>query len=321
MSLFLQLKNIPKIDLHINLTSSISTDLAFSVTNETSIQEIEDKMFQKNIKDYYDSLQVPIEILRTKKNIELSVNDLIDRLEKNNVIYGELFLDLPLYNKRLDEEKVLKIILDIIKERNFNLQVVLCLSSNNTKEENINTLNLLDKYYGNGVNAVYFRESRMTNLGDYYYIFDRLIKNNIPYILNVTSKVTNQDREIYSKAKRVIYSLSYLDQEMLFMFKQNNVMLEFPISSLIENNVVNDLKEYFIYDLIKDNYLVTITSRDNTTLNTDIINEYCLLFNNCPITLHELVKININCLMNVNLDNEVKNQLIEEYKEKSNLVL
>ena len=94
MTLFEQLKNMPKIDLHINLTSSISTDLAFSVTNESSIQELEDKMIQKNVKDYLDSLQVPIEILRTKKNVELAINDLIDRLEKNNVIYGELFLDL-----------------------------------------------------------------------------------------------------------------------------------------------------------------------------------------------------------------------------------
>ena len=51
MTLFEQLKNIPKIDLHINITGSISTDLAFSVTNESSIQDLEDKMIQKNVKD------------------------------------------------------------------------------------------------------------------------------------------------------------------------------------------------------------------------------------------------------------------------------
>lgn len=319
MTLFEQLKNIPKVDLHINLTSSISTDLAFSVTNESSIQELEDKMIQKNVKDYLDSLQVPIEILRTKKNVELAINDLIDRLEKNNVIYGELFLDLPLYNKKIDEEKVLNIILEVIKKREFNLQVVLCLSSNNTKEENTSTLNLLDKYYGKGVNGVYFQKGRMANLSDYYYIFDRL-KNNIPYILNLTSKITNQDRDIYCNAKRVIYSLPFIDEELMNLFKKNNVMLEIPISSLIENHVIGDLKEYFIYDLIKDNYLVNITSSDMTTLNTDILNEYCLLFNNCPITLHDLIKTNVNNLMNINLDNDIKNKLIDDFKEKSNLI-
>ena len=319
MTLFEQLKNMPKIDLHINLTSSISTDLAFSVTNESSIQELEDKMIQKNIKDYLDSLQVPIEILRTKKNLELSIEDLIARLSKNNVVYGELFLDLPLYNKRLDEEKVLNIVLDTIKKHDFNLQVVLCLSSSNTKEENINTLNLVEKYYNKGVNGVYFKKTRMDNLSDYYYIFDRL-KNNIPYILNVTSKVTNQDREIYCNSKRVIYSLSFIDEELMNLFRENNVMLELPISSLMESHVIGDLKEYFIYDLIKDNYLVNITSSDMTTLNTNILNEYCLLFNNCPVTLHDVIKLNINNLMNINLDNDKKNKLIEEYKDKCNLI-
>lgn len=321
MTLFEQLKAIPKIDLHINLTGSISTDLAFSVTNESSIQELEDKMIQKNIKDYLDSLTVPIEILRTKKNVELAINDLIDRLEKNNVIYGELFFDLPLYNKRLDVKRVLDIILEVIKKRNFNLQIVLCLSSNNSKEENINIMDLLDKYYGNGVNGVYFQKTRMTNLSDYYYIFDRLKNNNIPYILNVTSKINNQEREIYSNASRVIYSLPSLDEEALLMFRDNNVMLEFPISSLMESYVINDLKESFVYSLIKDNYLVSLTSCDMTTLNTDILNEYCLLFNNCPITLHDLIKLSVNNLMNINLDSEIKNQLIDDYKEKSNLVL
>ena len=321
MPLFEQLKNIPKIDLHINLTGSISTDLAFSVTNESSIQEIEDKMIQRNVKDYLDSLKVPIEILRTKKNIELAVNNLIDKLEKNNVIYGELFLDLPLYNKRIDEEKLLKIVLDVIHERNINLQVVLCLSSNNTKEENLKTIALLEKYYLKGVNGVYFQKDKMTNLSDYYYLFDRLAKNSIPYILNIDSKVTNQDKEIYYNAGRVIYSLMEIDESILTTFKEHDVMLEFPLTSLVESNIITNLKDYFIYDLLKDNYLVTITSRDMTTLNTDILNEYCLLFNNCPITLHELIKMNIGCLMKINVNDEVKNQLIDDFKEKSNLVL
>ena len=321
MTLFEQLKNIPKVDLHINLTGSISTDLAFSVSNESSIQEIEDKMIQKNAKDYLDSLKVPIEILRNKKNVELAINDLIDRLEKNNVIYGELFLDLPLYNKRIDEEKILKIILDVINKRNFNMQIVLCLSSDNTKEKNLKTISLLEKYYLKGVNGVYFYKEKMTNLSDYCYLFDRLLKDNIPYILNIDSKVTNQDKEIYYNASRLIYSLDHIDEVMLNYFKEHNVMLEFPVTSLIENNIIANLKECFIYDLIKDNYLVSLVSRDMTTLNTDILNEYCMLFNSCPITLHEFIKMNVNNLMHINVFDKVKSKLIDDFKEKSNLVL
>ena len=41
----------------------------------------------------------------------------------------------------------------------------------------------------------------MDNLVDYMYLFDRLIKNNYPYIINMNSKMTSGDRDIYLHAK------------------------------------------------------------------------------------------------------------------------
>ena len=144
--MFEQLKLLPKVDLHINLTSSISTELVFDLTNETSIIDLEDKMFQHNPKEYRESLKVPIRVLKTKKNIILAVNDLIDRLEQNNVIYSELFLDLPLY-KNVDVEKLVNYVLDVIHERNANMNLVLCLSDIFSKEENLEVINIFEKYY------------------------------------------------------------------------------------------------------------------------------------------------------------------------------
>ena len=100
MTLFEQIKSIPKVDMHINFTSSISTDLAFDLSDDINMAEILSKMQEKNSLEYVEALKLPIKILKTNKNIILAVNDLIDKLINNNVIYGELFLDLPLYNKK-----------------------------------------------------------------------------------------------------------------------------------------------------------------------------------------------------------------------------
>ena len=178
MTLFEQIKAIPKVDMHINLTSSISTDLAFDLSDDVNMAEIISKMQEKNPLEYVNALKLPIKILKQEKNIILAMNDLIDKLERDNVIYGELFLDLPLYNHRIDVEKLLNIVLMVIKERNINLQVVLVLGSLLEKEENLRVLDIFERYYGNGVNGIYFRKDKMDNLADYMYLFDRLIKNN-----------------------------------------------------------------------------------------------------------------------------------------------
>lgn len=321
MTIFEQIKSIPKVDMHINLTGSISTDLAFDLSDDVNMADIIDTMQEKNALEYINALKLPIKILKNDKNVILAINDLIDKLIINNVIYGELFLDLPLYNYRVNEEKLLDLILEVIKTREYNLNIVLVLDSNREKNENLHTLELFEKYYGNGVNGIYFHKDKMANLNDYQYIFDRLIKNNYPYILNYNSKATNQDYDIYTNAKRIIYSLNYPDYEFLDEVRSHDIMLEFGITRFYENNIIHEFKDYFVYDLIKDNLLVTLVSMDMTTLNTDILNEWCLMFNNYSINLHEMIKIINNGLINANIKGELKNRLISEFKEKSNLVL
>ena len=321
MTLFEQIKSIPKVDMHINLTSSISTDLAFDLSDDVNMADIISKMQEKNSLEYISALKLPIKILKTNKNIILAVNDLIDKLVNNNVIYGELFLDLPLYNHHIDEEKLLDLVLSVIHEREINLQVVLVLSSSKEKEENLHTLEIFEKYYGNGVNGIYFQKDKMDNLADYMYLFDRLIKNNYPYILNMNSKMTSQDKEIYLNATRIIYALSVFDENTINDIRNNDIMLEFALSRFYESNIINDFKEYFIYDLIRDNTKITLVSMDMTTINTDIINEWCIMFNNYPLVLHDLIKIINYNLLRANISIELKDKLILEFKEKSNLIL
>jgi adenosine deaminase len=321
MTLFEQIKMIPKVDMHINLTSSISTDLAFDLSDEENMAEIIAKMQEKNPMEYVNALKLPVKILKTNKNIILAVNDLIDKLISNNIIYGELFLDLPLYNHRIDVEKLLDLVLSVIEERNINLQIVLVASSKLEKEENLYILELFEKYYGKGVNGIYFSKDKMDNLVDYMYLFDRLKANNYPYILNMNTKINSTDHDIYLNAKRIIYALDTRDDGIIEELMENDIMLEFALTRFYENNLFSDYKDYFIYDLMKDNVKLTITSMDMTTLNTDIINEWCLLFNNYPLVLHDMIKmINYN-LTKANISDETKDRLINEFRDKSNLIL
>ena len=58
-----------------------------------------------------------------------------------------------------------------------------------------------------------------------------------------------------------------------------------------------------------------------TPLDTDLLNEYCKLFNVFPFNLHDLVNMNINLLNNINVSVDVRNNLIDYLKEKANELL
>ena len=100
-----------------------------------------------------------------------------------------------------------------------------------------------------------------------------------------------------------------------------NIMLEFPLTSLYEANIISSIKESVFHELYEDNFNVCIVSRDMTSLNTDILNEYCLLINNFSFTILDLVKMNINILENIDIDDVKREELINKLREESNKLL
>ena len=290
---FENLKSIPKLDLHINFLSSITTNLAFDLNEDLSFDEVMEMSTLKRITEYDKCLELPIKLLNNVKNIKLAVKDLIDRLKKNNVIYGELYLDLALYNNKFSLEYLINVLLKVIEDEKYDLQLVLCASDN---------------------------KSKGTNLADYIYLFDKLIKNNMPYIIPFDEKINNQNWDIYKNAYRIVYLFDGENNELLDLAQENNITLEFCLSKINELNYQFSIYE-FIYNLIKNNYQVVLSSLDMTILNTDIINEYCLLFNNCELTLLELVKLLINNISNLSIDELTKEELIKILKEESNQIL
>ena len=125
-------------------------------------------------------------------------------------------------------------------------------------------------------------------------------------------ELANSDRSIQSAISQ-LNEINYLHE--------NKPILEFSITGLKESNVFSELEEYDIYNLYKENNLITFVSRDMTILDTDILNEYCLIFNKLPFTIHDIIKINLNNLDNCNIPIAEKNVIINMYRDKSNLIL
>lgn len=316
---FENIKNVPKIDLHINFLSSVSESLLYSMDKDTNYDDML-SMNTLKLNDYDKCLELPVKLLNNEKNVRKALRDLIERLSSSSVMYGEIYLDLPLYNKKIPAEYLVNIALDEIAKSNMQLKLALCASDTLEKEENLDLIRIYHEYKDKGVAFIYFKKERITNLGDYIYLFDKMIREDVPYVLSYDNKINNQSRDIYEHAYRIIYELGYVEREIISLAKTNNIMLMFSISKLI--NTYSNFSVYELIDeLIENNYLVSINSEDMTILNTDIINEYCLLVNNCDLKLLQIVKNTMNNIKSLNISDNQKEELIMFLKEKSNSML
>ena len=263
-----------------------------------------------------------IELLNSINNIKIATKDLIEKLKQDNLIYAEVFLNLDLFDKSLKKEEILNTILEEIKNEELDINLVLEVDTQIGSDAMYENLTLLYKYYNKGINGIYVKKGKQENFDSYQALFDKFLKDKIDYIILLDSRLTNQNKEIYYNAKRIIYNLMEIPTDNFKeVIKDNEIILEFPITYQNYFNLYDELTNHFVYDLYKDNLKITFTTIDMTALDTDLLNEYCKLFNVFPFNLHDLVNINLSILNKINTSDEVKNKLITDFKEKANELL
>lgn len=323
MTLFEQLKLFPKVDLHIDFLGSITKNTISKLNDEDiSRHELDDILDFDSLKDYDKSRHMAIELLNSINNIKIATKDLIEKLKQDNLIYAEVFLNLDLFDKSLKKEEILNTILEEIKNEELDINLVLELDTQIGPEAIYENLSLLYKYYNKGINGIYIKKGKQENFDSYQALFDKLLKDKIDYIILLDSRLTNQNKEIYYNAKRIIYNLMEIPTDNFKeVIKDNEIILEFPITYQNYFNLYDELTNHFVYDLYKENLKITFTTIDMTALDTDLLNEYCKLFNVFPFNLHDLVNINLSILNKINTSDEVKNKLITDFKEKANELL
>ena len=323
MALFESLKEFPKIDLHIDYFGSISKNCIYELTKVKSDQSDIDEILEwSSLTDYDNTKELVKKILNSYDKINLATTYLLDELKEKNTMYGEIYLNLNSFLHNLDRNIIIKNILDLIKKSELNINIVLEIDSNITKEALYTNLNILYEYYNKGINGVYFKKNKLDNIDSYKSLFDKFIKDNINYIVLMDSKITTQNKDIYYNASRIIYNLIELPtSDFLDIIKEKNIILEIPVTYQNFFNLYDDLKNHIIYDLFKMNVNIAFTTVDMNVLDTDLLNEYCKIFNALPFNLHDLVMINLNVLNNINVNMALKNNLISEFREKANQIL
>ena len=323
MTLFESLKLFPKVDLHIDFLGSIPKDTIYQLTkNSITREELDDIVEFDSLKDYDNSKELVSKLLNDYDNIEIAMQSLITKLKNDQIIYGEIFVNLELFMKNLDKEKIIKTLIKVLKDEQVNYNLVLEINMEIEKEDLYENLKILYTYYKKGINGIFLKKGKFEQLDSYQALFDKFIKDEIPYIVLCDSKITNQNKEIYYQAKRIIYnSMEYPDSIFLSELRDKDILLEFAITYQNYFHMYDDLAKHFIYDLYKENIKIVFTTCDMTTLDTDLLNEYCKLFNAFPFSIRDLVIITLNILNRINVSDDIKNQLIENFEEKANELL
>ena len=309
-----ELKNIPKVLLHIHLDGSVSIPTLSKLSGLSEEEVIKKCVIDKenHENDYFSYVDFCNSLLQTKENLYTVAKDLVDNLEKDNVIYAEVRLAPCMHIARgLSFDDV---IYSVLKGLNTNPKVkvnlIICMMRGATRYMNNEALKYTKKYLGKGVCGLDITGDEKYPLSLYSDFFKLATLEKVPFTIHAgTTNVDDIYEALVLHAKRISSGIkSTLDIDVLRLVYYKRIMLELCPTSDILKKKISDLSLHPINFFYHNNFNISINVNSMTVENTNITKEYEMLMKEFNYSIEDFKKMNLNAVESSFLKPEEKNR-------------
>ena len=282
------------VDLHLHLDGSLSAEAILDVARREGIElpanNVKDLnkflMVPENcqsLNEYLERFSLPNLVLQTKKGLEICTLDLLEKLAKDGLKYVEIRMAPQLStDKGLSQEKVVKTLIKTCKKgRKFHIfsNLILCMMRrNDTKEKNLETIEVAKKFLGKGVVAMDLAGAEGLFPNEMFEDEFNLIKeNNIPLTIHAgeASGANSVKSALEFGAVRIGHGIhSIEDENVLEQLKNKNICLEVCPKSNLDTKTISKYDDLPLRQFIEKGIKVSINTDDMTVSNTTLKQEY-----------------------------------------------
>lgn len=315
----MNLKTLPKIELHLHLDGSVRIDTASKLLNK-SYEEIKKEMVACNtcndLNDYLTKFQIPSKIMQTKENLELIAKELAEDLKRENVIYAEIrFAPMKHIMNGLTKEEVIDSVLRGLRQVDIKTNLILCMMRGSSYNENMEVINLAHIYLNKGVCAIDLAGSEsLYKTSMYEELFKKANLLNIPFTIHAgeSDGIESIRSAINFGCKRIGHGIRILEDENLVeIVKEKNILLEICPTSNIQTRVVESYKKHPIKTLFNKGVPVSINTDNRTVSNTTLSLEYKYLTDYLSFTIDDIIKTNIMAINHAFITQDEKEELLK----------
>lgn len=304
------MKNL--IDLHLHLDGSLSLkavkklaemqNIEISENDEEIIKKIKVDKNCKDLNDYLTKFDFPLSLLQNPEAVEFAVFNLLNELKEQGFIYAEIRFAPQLHTKNgFSQEDILKGAIKGINKSEIKANLILCcMRQDKNKAENIETINISEKYLNKGVCAIDLAGAEaLYKTSDFEYIFDIARKKKIPFTIHCgeADGAESIKKALEFGAKRLGHGVrSAEDINLLKYIAQNNIMLELCPTSNLNTNIFEKIEDYPIRKFMEYGVKITINTDNMTVSDTTVENELNIIKNAFSLSDEDIKKFLINSI-------------------------
>ncbi len=323
---------IPKTEIHLHLEALATVDTIWELMKKHKIS-YDDVSTKKDLKKKFNvtSLNEFIDLFiniiqnnfRTEDDLKYLIRDARNYLERNNVVYAEIFFAPSMFIKNgLDFKKMVDILDDGAKqtlsedgkEIKFIIDVSRSFGVENAKANLERTLaNAHESIIGIGLGG----NEDSGPARDYTEVFEKAAKSGYHLVAHAGESVGPEsvwDAVKLLNVERIGHGTSAIqDEKLMDYLAESQVPLEIcPTSNLFTQKYVKVLEEHPIRAFFDRGLNVTVNTDDPTLFSIDLIDEYMSLANKGFFSPGEIMKLVKNNVFATFLPKKQKNKIWKE---------
>ena len=320
------LKNLPKVELHLHLDCCLSFDVVKKINPKIDIQTF-NKNFKapsscSSVKEYIKCAEFAVDLMQDETSIKLVVEDLFEQLKAENVIYVEIrFAPLLHCRGELSQDDVVEIVNNISKKcsdkYDIHYGLILCTLRHFDETQSMETVRLVDKFKNSGVFALDIAADEAGySLDNHIGAFNFANENNIKSTAHAgEAKGPESIKETLKrlKVKRIGHGVRCVeDKELVKYLSNNDIHLEICLTSNIKTATFESIYLHPVDKIFKSNISLSLSTDGRTISNIDLTSEYELVINKFGWDMNDIKKINLDAISHSFTTPEIKKELIKK---------
>ncbi len=320
------LKNLPKIELHLHLDCCLSFDVVKKINPEIDIQTF-NKNFKassscSSVKEYIKCAEFAVDLMQDENSIKLVVEDLFKQLKAENVIYVEIrFAPLLHCRNKLSASDVVEIINNVSKKcsekYDIHYGLILCTLRHFDEMQSMETVRLVDKFKNSGVFALDIAADEAGHsLDNHISAFNYANDNNIKSTAHAgEAKGPESIRETLKrlKVKRVGHGVRCVeDKDLMKHLSNKDIHLEICLTSNIKTATFKSITLHPVDEIFKSNISISLSTDGRTISNIDLTSEYELVMNKFGWDINDIKKTNLDAISHSFTTEEIKKELTKK---------
>ena len=328
------LSALPKTEIHLHLEGTASVETIWELMkknnlNHTEISSKDDlrKKFQITNLDEFIDLFINIiqSSFSSEDDLNYIINDTGEYLNKNNIVYSEIFFAPSKFVAMgFDFGKMVRILekgAKSIKEKyNADVKFSIDVSRSFGTANAMKNLDLLLKNPSPSIIGIGLGGAETKGPAkDYTEIFSKARSGGYHVVAHAGEDVGPEsvwDTLKYLKAERIGHGISSVqDEKLMDYLRDNQVPLEIcPTSNLFTRKYAKTLKEHPVREFFDRGLMVTINTDDPTLFSVNLLEEYMTLFRHDIFNAEEILKLVKNNIYSTFMDNADKDNLWNKCK-------